>query len=68
MPFYEALAKVMNANIPMRRKCWPEDEYIIFTSMMSRVFKGNATELRVWSPNEEELVANDWKVYTGKIC
>lgn len=67
MPFYEALAKVMNAHIPMRRPDWPDDEYIIYISMMSRVFKYNTTELRVWSPNEEDLVASDWKVYTGKI-
>ena len=68
MPFYEALAKVINAGVPMRRECWPEGEYIIHTYIMRcRVFKGNDKELKVWSPNEEELVSNDWKVYTGKI-
>ena len=67
MPFYEALAKILNAYIPMRRECWPENEFIIFTSMTTRVLKGNGEVLTIWSPNEEELVSNDWKVYAGKV-
>lgn len=67
MPFYEALAKVMNAYIPMRRSNWPENEFIIFTQITSRVLKGNGEVLTIWSPSEEDLVANDWKVYAGKV-
>lgn len=67
MPFYEALAKVLNSYIPMRRSNWPENEFIIFTKMTSRVLKGNGEVLTIWSPSEEDLVASDWKVYAGKV-
>mgnify|MGYP003298075624 CR=1 FL=1 len=67
MPFYEALAKVLNTYTPMRRVCWPENEFIIFTAMTSRVLKGNGEALTIWSPSEEDLVASDWEIYDGEI-
>ena len=67
MPFYEALAKVLNSYIPMRRECWSKNEFIIFTQMTSRILKGNGEVLTIWSPSEEDLVASDWKVYAGKV-
>lgn len=67
MHFYEALTNVLKAYNPMRRKCWPENEFIIFTPMTSRVLKGNGEVLKIWSPNEEELVSNDWEIYDGAV-
>lgn len=62
MPFYEALKIMFEQDKSIRRRAWPKEESILYTSMMSRIFKEFADRYEIWTPDHKDLIANDWEV------
>ena len=62
MPFYEALKIMFEYDKSIRRQTWPKEESILYTSMMSRIFKEFTDRYEIWTPEHEDLIANDWEV------
>ena len=62
MPFYEALKIMFEQNKSIRRQSWSKEESILYTSMMSRIFKEFTDRYEIWTPKHEDLIANDWEV------